>query len=114
MVESQGGEFMAMTSSRPIDAATLDERIDRMHGRDRMGLIAFVVVLWLVILFTLFTVWPFVTSTGIRAILLIAGALVLVFNTSAIVAMLRHYTDDKHFIYGLDIKHLDEMRSRRG
>jgi len=28
--------------------------------------------------------------------------------------MLRHYTDDKHFIYGLDIKHLDEMRSRRG
>jgi hypothetical protein len=27
--------------------------------------------------------------------------------------MLRHYSDDKHFIYGLDLKHLDEMRARR-
>jgi len=35
---------------------------------------------------------------------------VLLFNTASIVAMLRHYTSDKHFIYGLDLKHLDEMR----
>jgi hypothetical protein len=27
--------------------------------------------------------------------------------------MLSHYSHDKHFIYGLDLKHLDEMRSRR-
>jgi hypothetical protein len=44
----------------------------------------------------------------------ISGAGVLALNTAAIVAMLRHYTDDKQFIYSLDLKHLDEMRKRRG
>ena len=34
-------------------------------------------------------------------------------DDEAIVAMLRHYHSDKHFIYSLDIMHLDEMRRRR-
>ena len=46
--------------------------------------------------------------------LLIAGAFVLVFNTAAIVAMLRHYREDRDFMYGLDIKFLDAARARRG
>ena len=92
--------------------ATLEERIDRMHGRDRLGAIAFVVVLWIVILFVMASIWSNVANGGIRAILVIAGGLVLIFNTASIVAMLRHYVHDKHFIYGLDIKHLDEMRRR--
>ena len=71
------------------------------------------VVLWLAILFVLFVVWPHITVGGIKTILVVAGALVLAFNTAAIVAMLRHYSNDKHFIYGLDIKHLDAMRSQR-
>ena len=64
------------------DARSLDARIDRMHQRDRTGALAFVIGLWVTMLFALFT-------------------------------MLRHYSDDKSFIYGLDIKHLDEMRSRK-
>jgi hypothetical protein len=50
---------------------------------------------------------------AIRVILTISAGLVLLFNTAAVLAMLRHYHNDKHFIYGLDIKHLDEMRQRR-
>ena len=46
---------------------------------------------------------------GIKVVLAIAAAAVLMFNTAAIVAMLKHYDDDKEFIYGLDIKHLDEI-----
>jgi hypothetical protein len=38
---------------------------------------------------------------------------VLIFNTASILAMLRHYADDRDFIYGLDLKHLDEMRRLR-
>ena len=81
-----------------------------MHGRDRIGALAFVVVLWVVVLFTLISIWSNVTNGGIRTILVVAGGLVLLFNTASIVAMLRHYANDKHFIYGLDLKHLDEMR----
>jgi len=94
-------------------AESLEDRIDRMHGRDRIGALAFVVALWVVLLFVMARIWPNITDGNIRTILLIAGGLVLVFNTASIIAMLRHYTSDKHFIYGLDIKHLDEMRRQR-
>jgi hypothetical protein len=91
-------------------ADDLDHRIEAMHAGDRLGAIAFVVALWVVILFTLISIWSNVGNGGIRAILLIFGALVLLFNTASILAMLRHYANDKDFIYGLDLKHLDEMR----
>ena len=61
----------------------------------------------------LFTVWPFISIPAIRIILSIFCALVLLFNSAAIIAMLRHYVEDREFIYGLDLKHLDEMRARR-
>lgn len=91
----------------------LTRRIDEMHARDRASLILFVVVLWCTMLFAVFTIWPFITVPAIRITLAVFCGLVLVFNTAAIVAMLKHYVEDKEFIYGLDLKHLDEMRARR-
>ena len=38
----------------------------------------------------------------------------LIFNTAAILAMLRHYREDRDFIYGLDIRFLDEARAGKG
>ena len=91
----------------------LTTRIDRMHARDTAGLLIFITVLWATMLFALITVWPSISVPAIRIILMIACALVLTFNTAAIIALLRHYHEDKLFIYGLDLKHLDEMRRRR-
>jgi hypothetical protein len=96
-----------------VVTVALQTRIDNMHRRDQIGAMAFVVALWVAVLFVLFDIWPDVTNQGIRVILAAAGILVLLFNTAAIVAMLRHYHGDKHFIYSLDIKHLDQMRLRR-
>ena len=39
--------------------------------------------------------------------------MLLIFNTACVGAKLRHYAEDKKFIYSLDIKHLDEMRKGR-
>jgi len=108
-----GETTMATTAVQTdVQSRTLEQRIDRMHGRDRIGAIAFVVVLWVAMLFVLFSIWPAITNGTIHALLVIFGALVLIFNTAAIWAMLKHYQEDKHFIYGLDLKHLDEMRRR--
>lgn len=104
---------MESVVTRQSTETGLDERIDRMHARDRAGLIVFVAVLWCTLLFALFSVWSFISVPAIRIILSVSCGLVLTFNTAAIIAMLRHYADDKHFIYGLDIKHLDEMRKHR-
>lgn len=96
-----------------METASLEQRIDRMHGRDRVGAMAFVVALWVVMLFVLFRIWPAINNAAIHALLVVFGALVLIFNTAGIIAMLRHYGEDKHFIYGLDLRHLDEMRRRK-
>lgn len=94
--------------------ASLSRRIDQMHARDRAGLILFVLVLWSTLGFALVRVWSYISIPEISIILSVACGFVLFFNTAAVIAMLRHYTEDKQFIYGLDIKHLDEMRRRRG
>jgi hypothetical protein len=104
---------MATTENMQSDVRDLDARIDRMHKRDRVGALVFVAALWITILFVLGSVWSLVTVPELRIILLISGGLVLIFNTASILAMLRHYADDRDFIYGLDLKHLDEMRRQR-
>ena len=46
--------------------------------------------------------------------LLIGGAIILILNTAALMAMLRHYREDRDFMYGLDIKFLDAARAQKG
>jgi hypothetical protein len=104
---------MVTTQNIQSRVEDLDARIDRMHKRDRLGALAFVIALWVTVLFALVSVWPLVTVPMLRTILLISGGLVLIFNTASIWAMLRHYADDRDFIYGLDLKHLDEMRRQK-
>jgi hypothetical protein len=88
------------------------QRIEAMHRRDVQVAWAFVICLWLAMIFVAIATWDLAPSSGARILLLIGGAVVLVFNTAAILAMLRHYREDRDFMYGLDIKFLDESRSR--
>lgn len=104
---------MSIIVREELVVVSLEQRIDRMHRWDRIGAIAFVVALWLTVAFVTFSIWPSLTNVAIRNILVVSGLGVLVLNTAAIAAMLRHYHDDKHFIYSLDIMHLDQMRKRR-
>jgi hypothetical protein len=104
---------MVATQNEQSVIEDLDARVDRMHKRDRVGALAFVAALWVTVLFVLGSVWSLVTVPELRIILVISGGLVLIFNPASILAMLRHYADDRDFIYGLDLKHLDEMRRQR-
>jgi hypothetical protein len=85
-----------------------------MHKRDVLVAWAFVIGLWFAIIFVAIATWDLAPSGTARAMLLVAGAVVLLFNTAAILAMLRHYREDRDFMYGLDIKFLDEARERKG
>ena len=92
----------------------LNQRIDAMHRNDVRIAWGFVVGLWLSVIFVAMATWDLAPSGGARIMLLIAGAIILVFNTAAIMAMLKHYRDDRDFMYGLDIKFLDEARAAKG
>lgn len=92
----------------------LNQRIEAMHKRDVLVAWAFVIGLWFAVVFVALATWSLAPTGSARTLLLIGGAIVLVFNTAAIVAMLRHYREDRDFMYGLDIKFLDEARGRKG
>jgi heme/copper-type cytochrome/quinol oxidase subunit 4 len=92
----------------------LKTRIAAMHRRDVQVAWAFVVGLWLSIIFVAVATWSLAPSGTARTVLLAGGAIILILNTAAIMAMLRHYREDRDFMYGLDIKFLDAARARKG
>ena len=102
------------TGPREGKVSDLDQRIEAMHKRDVLIAWAFVVGLWFAIIFVAIATWDLAPESAARTLLLCAGAVILVFNTAAILAMLRHYREDRDFMYGLDIKFLDEARAMRG
>jgi hypothetical protein len=92
----------------------LDRRINAMFARDTAAATAFVVVLWIVMGFVFFEISRLAGPTA-SIVLLVAGGLVVLFNTASITAMLRHYSEEKDRIYGLDIEHLDAIAAvKRG
>lgn len=91
----------------------LSARIAAMHRRDTIVAWAFVIGLWFAIVFVAVATWSLAPSGAARLVLLCGGAVVLIFNTAAILAMLRHYREDRDFMYGLDIQFLDAARAQR-
>jgi hypothetical protein len=91
-----------------------DQRIEAMYQSDKRVAWGLIALLWIVILFVLIMSWPFIPDAGVRIIVLLAAAAVLIFNTASIAAMIKNYDEDKAFIYGLDIKNLDEARKMKG
>jgi len=91
-------------------ANDLESRINAMYSRDRIFALGFVVALWAAVLFVLFAVQPYINDHSISVACWIAAAVLLLFNTASIGAMVRHYGHDKSHIYGTDIKHLDAGR----
>ncbi len=92
----------------------LTTRIEAMHKRDVLVAWLFVIGLWVSVIFVALATWSLAPSSGARVVLLIGGAIILILNTAAIMAMLKHYREDRDFMYGLDIKFLDAATARKG
>ena len=90
--------------------ANLERRIGAMHRRDVWIAWVFVLGLWFALFFVAIATWDLAPNGLARLMLLGAGAVILLFNTAAILAMLRHYREDRDFMYGLDLKFLDASR----
>lgn len=89
------------------------KRIDKMFGRDRAMAWIFLVLLWVSTSYVYWAVCANLMDTKVKIALTIGAFAVLIFNTASILAMIKHYKEDKGHIYGLDIRHLDENRARR-
>lgn len=91
----------------------INERINSMFNRDRLFATLILVALWITIAFVYIQISKQVSDSNIQITLTIGALLLLLFNTASIVAMLRHYAQDKDFIYEIDIRHLDEAKARK-
>lgn len=91
----------------------LAARIHSMYLRDCFMAWFDVALLWATVLFVLFAITGIVEDSNIRLALYVGSAVLLLFNTASVAAMTRHFNDDKDFIYGLDLKHLDAHRDAK-
>jgi len=92
----------------------LDQRIEDMYRKDVRGAWLLLALLWIVVIFIVVMSWPYIPDATVRIVSLLSALAVLIFNTASIAAMVKHYAEDKHFIYGLDIKTLDAIKQAKG
>ncbi|MFA6180456.1 MAG: hypothetical protein WC696_12660 [Candidatus Methylopumilus sp.] len=88
-------------------------RIHNMYLRDCFMAWFDVALLWATVLFVLYAILGIVQDPNIRLALYAACFFLLLFNTASVYAMVRHFDEDKDFIYGLDIQHLDANRAAK-
>jgi hypothetical protein len=85
----------------------IKKRMNDMYQRDCWLAWFDVGLLWATVIFVLFAILGIVEDANIRLVLYISCFILLVFNTASVYAMTKHLREDKDFIYGLDIQHLD-------
>jgi hypothetical protein len=85
----------------------MQSRIDKMFASDKLVAGVLVAALWLTVFFVMLAVRGFIADKSIELLCWAGAALLLLFNTASIVAMIKHYGQDKAHIYAIDIRHLD-------
>lgn len=89
--------------------AEQDPRIEPMFRRDCAAAYLSIAVVWAVYAFTFWRMADQFAASGVTALMLVLGGMVLLLNTAAVVALIRHYREDKASIYGTDIYYLDRI-----
>jgi hypothetical protein len=101
---------LSATRVSSVHVTVSDPRIASMFNKDCLSASVLLLVLWLLYAFVLYEVWPNTGQDSTGLALIISGGLVLLFNAASIIAMIKHYSDDKEHIYGLDLHYLDIMQ----
>ncbi len=86
-----------------------ESRIDAMYARDKFAAYICVLAVWAVYLFVYWRMYDHLAAAGLTWFMLALGGLVLLLNTAAVVALIRHYKEDKAAIYGTDVYYLDRI-----
>ncbi len=98
---------MAISAEVLSHRGGLEDRIEKMFAGDKLAAGVLVVMLWLTVFFVMLAVRSFMPSGEVELLCWAGAALLLLFNTASIIAMLKHYGQDKAHIYAIDIRHLD-------
>lgn len=84
-----------------------------MLRRDIAVGVAFAALMWLTLVFTLVTAVSVVDDPAVRIVIAVACGLLGLFNTLALLSLIRRYRVERVHVYGEDLHHLDAARSAR-
>lgn len=84
-----------------------------MLKRDILVGIIFVTLMWVTLIFTLYAALSVIDDATVKIVLVVACAVLGVFNTLGLLSMIRRYTIEREHVYGEDIHHLDANRKAR-
>jgi hypothetical protein len=93
--------------------ASVIAEMNTMYQRDRLMAIIFVVLLLIVIPFTVIALWRVMPDPATKVTLILAGAVLILFNVASMLALVQNYQRDKEFIYRRDVAHLRELKVAR-
>jgi len=91
----------------------IKKRIQNMYVRDCIMAWSDIILIWLAVGFVLISISSIIDDPLIKWVMIISSSLLVLFNTASVASMTKHYAEDKEYIYGLDIKHLDENRAAK-
>lgn len=106
---------MADPNSSGVSAGTspsMQARVERMFSGDRAWALALLVLLWVAVAIVYFGASSAVHNHGVSIALVVSAVLIVGYNTASVIAMIRHYSEDKRYIYEIDIRHLDRMKEK--
>lgn len=90
-----------------------ESRVEAMYARDKLAAYVSVVTVWAVYIFVYWRMSDHFAAIGLTWLMVGLGAMVLLLNTAAVVALIKHYREDKAAIYGTDIYYLDRIAAEK-
>ncbi len=106
-------ETRAASIQPSVQQRSSDPRIASKLSKDCIWASGLLLALWLLYVFVFYEVLPNTGENYVGLALAISGGLVLLFNSASIIAMIKHYSEDREYIYGLDLHYLDIMRKTK-
>jgi hypothetical protein len=88
-------------------------QMESLYQRDLAMAVAFVVGLLVVLPFIVIALWSVMPGAGTKVLLIAAALVLLVYNVTSMLYLVRNYRRDKDFIYRRDVAHLRELRVAR-
>lgn len=89
-----------------------DPRIARMFRLDALWSLIALGVLWSLYTFVFLEVYSLIKTPMVIWLLVVGAALVLAFNAASILVMVKHLSEDRTEIYGLDLHYLDAANKK--
>ncbi len=93
--------------------ASVVAQMNSLYKRDLAMATAFVVALVVVLPFLVIALWSVMPSAATKVVVIVFVVLLLVYNVTSMVYLVRNYRRDKNFIYRRDVAHLRELRVAR-